>query len=172
MHFKDGRYLSLTSGPSGDAGASGGRAELHAVVETSAAGEKTFTVENFTSEWDVVNKDAEAPEDKYRLYTLLSKKPRLCVCPDYMFVVRGAAGRGCCWANWSAGRIIRRKQRRKKVPDLRSCSGENCTAGSAPTPATSSWCSSTAPDARWRNHLVKAFATKQEPTLYRIAALP
>lgn len=39
------------------------------------------------NEWDVANKDAEAPEKRYRIYTLIQTAPKLVCAPDAAFLL-------------------------------------------------------------------------------------
>ena len=123
-------------------------------------------------EYDEIRHDG-APEDRYRLYTLLNQKPRLVCSPDYLFtltavgrtkVFLGELERGTSHPEKAAAaekspgyaELFRRRMHKRFCPDAMDVFTVLVTA----------------PDAKWRDHLVKAFATKQEPTLYRVAAQP
>jgi hypothetical protein len=77
MHFEDPRFLALScQRPQWTSLAHVvAIGEQRLLIDQAAVGEKEFCVENWTSEFDIVNKEAEAPEDRFCLYTLLSQGP-------------------------------------------------------------------------------------------------
>jgi hypothetical protein len=49
---------------------------------------ETTKVVEWVNEWDVVNKAETEPEKRYRLYTLVSDKPRVIAAPDCAFLLK------------------------------------------------------------------------------------
>ena len=147
--------------------------EMRILIESAAAGEKDFWVENYTTEFSIVDKDAKLPEQRFRLYTLLAEKPKRLVCnPDFMFVMRNARG---------ARVVVGEHERGTTHPDKAAALKSVGYAELAKRKLHRRWCEEasdrfmvvvTAPDSTWRDKLIASFAKKAEPSLYRFAALP
>lgn len=57
------------------------------VIDRGAALQTGVSIRDWLGEWDVVNPEAKEPEEKFRLFTLLKKEPRLVCNPDAGFVL-------------------------------------------------------------------------------------
>ena len=61
--------------------------ETHMALDAAIRSQSGVICPQFYNEWDIVNKDATAPEQRFRLYLLLQEKPRLVCAPDAAFLI-------------------------------------------------------------------------------------
>lgn len=61
--------------------------ETHIALNQAIAAQNDASIESWINEWDIVNKDHDLPEKKYRLYSLLRETPRLICAPDAAFLL-------------------------------------------------------------------------------------
>lgn len=61
--------------------------DTHIALDEAIRGQQDAKLDGWINEWDVVNKDEQRPERRYRLYTLLRDKPRLVCVPDAAFLL-------------------------------------------------------------------------------------
>lgn len=61
--------------------------ESHLTLDRAIDSQENVELIDWVNEWDVVNKDEQRPERRYRLYTLLQEEPRLVCAPDAAFVL-------------------------------------------------------------------------------------
>ena len=61
--------------------------ESHITLDLAIAMQDFVHLDNWLSEWDVANKDEAAPEKRYRIYTLVTDKPRLVCATDAAFLL-------------------------------------------------------------------------------------
>ena len=62
-------------------------AATHITIDEAIARQQTVKLECWINEWDTLNGDEQAPEKRYRLYTLLRESPRLVCAPDAAFML-------------------------------------------------------------------------------------
>lgn len=56
--------------------------DTHIALDEAIARQDQVRLDGWINEWDVVNKDAGDPQQRFRLYTLLTEDPRLICAPD------------------------------------------------------------------------------------------
>ena len=61
--------------------------ETHIALDRALAMQEQVRLDEWLSEWDVANKDEAAPEKRFRIYTLITDKPRLVCAPDAAFLL-------------------------------------------------------------------------------------
>ncbi|MCA9124894.1 MAG: replication-relaxation family protein [Planctomycetaceae bacterium] len=61
--------------------------DTHIKLAAAIASQERVILEGFINEWDIVNKDAKEPENRFRLYTLLTDSPKLVCAPDAAFML-------------------------------------------------------------------------------------
>ena len=61
--------------------------ETHIAFDSAVAREEEVEISGWVNEWDVVNKDEQSPDKRYRLYSLLRENPRLVCAPDAAFLL-------------------------------------------------------------------------------------
>ena len=61
--------------------------ETHITLDAAIDGQQGVALLDWVNEWDIVNKDEQHPEKRFRLYTLLQEQPRLICAPDAAFVL-------------------------------------------------------------------------------------
>jgi hypothetical protein len=61
--------------------------ETHLLLDEAMAAQHEVQLVDWVNEWDIVNKDEQRPEKRFRLYTLLQEEPRLICAPDAAFVL-------------------------------------------------------------------------------------
>ncbi len=66
--------------------------ETHVRLDEAVRDDQRVELEGWFGEWDEINPTAKAPEDRFRLYTLLSEKPRLVCVPDAAFALAVSGG--------------------------------------------------------------------------------
>ncbi|MFO0945628.1 MAG: replication-relaxation family protein [Planctomycetota bacterium] len=89
VHFGDDRYYAVPFRPP--------QAELalhwlaisdtHLLMDAAIALQQDVELAGWLNEYDQVNADAESPEDRYRIYTLIRRQPRLVCAPDAAFLL-------------------------------------------------------------------------------------
>jgi hypothetical protein len=62
-------------------------AQVHILLDQAAAKMRDVTVEDWLGEWSIANPDESLPEKRYRLYTVLSERPRIVCVPDAAFLL-------------------------------------------------------------------------------------
>ena len=144
--------------------------DLHLLIDAAAARDSGFTLANWTNEYDEIQHDG-APEERYRLYTLLNQKPRLVSSPDYLFTLTSGAHTKVFFGELERGTNHPEKAAAEKSPGYAELARRKMHRRFCAEAGDKFLVLVTAPDVKWRDYLVKAFSTKQEPTLYRIAAL-
>ena len=147
--------------------------ETHLLLDAAIAGQRDVELVDWINEWDVVNKDEQLPEKRFRLYTLLQNEPRLVCAPDGAFVLsyRGFAkvyfleqDQGTSGARQVAARKLKgyaamqqSARHREKFPIINVGElGVLCIA----------------PNAGRRDALRRAFAGKAGSELWRFVAAP
>ncbi len=88
-HFDDDRFLSISSRTPEPyhLGHFLAIASTHITLDQAIAVQSTVHLEGWLNEFDVVNAQETAPEQRYRLYTLLKESPRLICAPDAAFLL-------------------------------------------------------------------------------------
>jgi Replication-relaxation len=61
--------------------------DTHIALHDAIARQEEVRLDGWINEWDTVNKDAQAPEKRYRLFTLIRETPRLVAAPDAAFLL-------------------------------------------------------------------------------------
>lgn len=61
--------------------------ETHMALDQAIAAQSDVHLEGWLSEWDIANKDESAPENHFRIYTLIREQPRLVCVPDAAFLL-------------------------------------------------------------------------------------
>ena len=173
IHFEDASYLSRSSQrPQWQHLCHWvGLSDLHLLIDAAVARETVFTLDTWVNEYDEVRPDATCPEERYRLYTLLTHKPRLVNASDYMFTLTAGEHTKVFFGEAEHGTTHPEKAAAEKSPGYAELSRRRAHRRFCPKASEKFVVLVTAPDPKWRAHLVKAFSTKQEPDLYRFAAL-
>ena len=65
--------------------------ETHIALDAAILAQRDVELVDWVNEWDIVNKDEDRPDKRYRLYTLLREEPRLVCAPDAAFVLASGA---------------------------------------------------------------------------------
>ena len=61
--------------------------DTHIALDEAIRRNPDVSVESWINEWDIVNKNEQQPEKRYRLYKLLRENPRLVCAPDGAFLL-------------------------------------------------------------------------------------
>lgn len=62
--------------------------DTHIKLDEAVAGQSEVTLDAWVNEWEIVNKDASKPEERFTLFTLLREQPKRLVCaPDAAFIL-------------------------------------------------------------------------------------
>jgi hypothetical protein len=61
--------------------------ETHITLDDAIDAQQGVALVDWVNEWDIVNKDEQQPDKRFRLYTLLQEQPRLICAPDAAFVL-------------------------------------------------------------------------------------
>lgn len=124
------------------------------------------------NEFDVVNKDAERPEDRYRLYTVCQSEPRRIVCcPDAGFLLKKGTAAKAYYVELETGSNPLQKAAAEKTPGYVSMAAQKLHTRHFPEAAEEFGVLVFAPDAPWREALRKCFRPKEGAHLYKFAAL-
>ena len=67
--------------------------DTHMKLDAAVDGQTAVELGAFINEWDVVNQDETDPQKRFRLYTLLSRSPKLVCAPDAAFLLSTAGHR-------------------------------------------------------------------------------
>lgn len=91
VHFDDDRYYAVPTRPPQAELALHWLAisETHILLDQAVALQKEVELVAWLNEYDQVNPDAQTPEERYRIYTLIRKQPRLVCAPDAAFLLAG-----------------------------------------------------------------------------------
>jgi hypothetical protein len=91
VHLDDDRYYAVPTRPP--------QAELalhwlsisetHILLDQALARQNDVELAAWLNEYDQVNPDAQTPEERYRIYTLIRRQPRLVCAPDAAFLLAG-----------------------------------------------------------------------------------
>jgi hypothetical protein len=147
--------------------------DLRIIIDSAVQRQSTVELPAFYNEFDVVNKDAEQPSERYRLYTLFSKAPRkLCCVPDAAFALRARAERvtRAFYIEIETGSNAPQKAVAEKTPGYAALAREQLHRRHFPD-ALDFRVLCFAPDTPWRDALRRAFRKNETAHLWRFAAL-
>jgi hypothetical protein len=147
--------------------------ETHITLDAAIDAQHDVALLDWVNEWDIVNKDEQQPEKRFRLYTLLQEQPRLICAPDAAFVLsyRGfnkvffvEQDRGTSGAHQVAARKVKgylaMQQQCKHCEQFPLCN------------VTSLSVLCLAPDVGRRDALRRAFAGKPGSDLWKFVTVP
>lgn len=91
--------------------------DLRILFDDAIARQEDVAMPSFFNEFDVVNKDAADPAQRYRLYTLVEQTPRrLCCVPDAAFQLTASGGARAFYIELETGSNPPRKSAAEKTP--------------------------------------------------------
>ncbi len=147
-------------------------ADLHILTDQAAARQNYATLERWINEFDVVNQNATNPADRFSLYTLIRETPKLVCIPDAAFVLRVQGFRKVFYLELERATSPTGRVAAEKSPGYFALRQQLLHKKHFPDALDDFTVLVTAPDARWRDSLRKAFATKDGAAMYRFAAMP
>lgn len=146
-------------------------ADLHITIDASVARQNIVTMPAWHNEFDVVNKDAVEPAEKFQLYTQIRKHPRLVCCPDAAFLLQAGAFRKAQYIELECGTNAPQKAAAEKTPGYAALAAQQLHRKHFPGALSSFNVLLFAPNPDWRDALRKAISKKEGATLWRVASL-
>jgi hypothetical protein len=146
--------------------------ELHMTVDTAVSLQTAVTLTGWFNEFDVVNKEAVNPAERYRLYTLLSTSPKkLCCIPDAAFSLSDGKYTKAYYLELETGSNDPGKAAAEKSPGYAALAAQFLHRRHFPAALDRFAVLVFAPHAAWRDALRRTFGRKESAHLYRFAAL-
>jgi hypothetical protein len=144
--------------------------DLHITADQSVARQAYVTLTDWANEYDVLNKEATAPAERFRLYTLIQQSPKLVCVPDCAFVLEVKGHRKAFYVELERATSAPSKVAAEKTPGYAALHQRQLHKKHFPGVLDDFTVLVTAPDARWRDALRRAFRGKPGIELYRFAA--
>jgi Replication-relaxation len=145
--------------------------DLRMVLDPAIERQSTVVMPAFFNEFDVVNKDAVEPAERFRLYTLIEREPKkLCCVPDAAFLLRVQSMARAFYVELEMGSNPAQKAAAEKTPGYAALAGKSLFRRHF-ADAADFRVLCFAPDATWRDALRRAFRTKEGMALWKFAAL-
>jgi Replication-relaxation len=149
-----------------------GLSDLRIAVFEALKQQSAVEIPEWFNEFDVVNRQAEKPQDRYRLYTVCEEQPRKIVCvPDAAFLLRKTTGAAkAYYVELETGSNPVQKAANEKTPGYAKLAEKGLHTRHFPgVGGFSVLCF--APDPQWRDFLRKCFRPKERVDLWKFAAL-
>jgi hypothetical protein len=146
--------------------------DVRITIDAAIRRQSALAMPLWFNEFDTVNKDAERPEDRYRLYTVCRREPRRIVCcPDAAFLLRKGAAAKAYYVELETGSNPPQKAAAEKTPGYASLAAQKLHLRHFPDAPGEFGVLVFAPDAPWRDVLRTCFRQKEGAHLYKFAAL-
>lgn len=147
-------------------------AEFHIRLDQAIAMQRDASLGGWLGEWDIANSDESAPHNRYRLFTLISERPRLVCVPDAAFLlcVNGFAKIHYVEVDRATSGI--NSIAHSKTPGFAALAEHNLHRRHFETNTDSFFVLSVSPTAARRDALRKAIASKRGAELWKFAAWP
>jgi hypothetical protein len=155
-----------------------GLGDVSVLVREAVASQGRVRLVDYFNEFDVINPHAHRsePHRRFKLYTLIQERPkRLVCCPDGAFALEVGAGfatRVVYYLELERGTSTPEDAAGEKSPGYAALAKEKLHLRHFEGAIDDFRVLVLAPHAQWRDSLLKAFAEKQRPELYKFAALP
>lgn len=145
--------------------------DLRILIDAAIRRQSEVAMPAFFNEFDVVNKNAEEPSERYRLYTLIAKTPKkLCCVPDAAFQLTAGGAARAFYLELETGANPPQKASAEKAPGYAALAAGQLHRRHFPE-AGDFRVLCLAPDAPWRDTLRRAFRTKDGARVWKFAAL-
>lgn len=148
-----------------------GVAEVHVILDQAAALCASVSVIGWYGEWDEVDPQAGAPQDRYRIYTLIQEKPKLVCAPDAAFALSVGQHSKVYYLEFDRGTSGIQQIAASKTPGYAAMATSRLHQRHFQTTAESFTVLHLSPTPGRRDLLRKAVATKLGAMLHRFAAI-
>ena len=146
--------------------------DTHITLDQAVAGQSAVSLDGWFNEWDTVT-DETQPERRYRLYTLLSERPRLVCVPDAAFLLAMGEHRKVFYLEQDRATSGVRQIAARKTPGYKELSKRNMQKRHFPQATLPGFTVlMIAPTARRRDALKRAIKEKPGADLWKFAAQP
>ena len=147
-------------------------ASFHILVRQAIGLQIEASLAGWLGEWDTANLKEREPHKRYRLYTLLSEKPRLICNPDAAFLLRVSQYAKIHYVEIDRGTSGIQQIAHSKTPGYAALAEKKLHGRHFATNTDSFFVLNVSPSAQRRDLLRKAIADKRGAGLWKFAAWP
>lgn len=144
---------------------------VHCIIEDAIAAQSLITMPAWYNEFDIINKDAVDPSQRYITYVLIRTQPKLCCVPDAALLLAAGTEAKAYYIELECGTNSPQKAAAEKAPGYAALAAGNLHKRHFPTAMDSFHVLMFAPTPNWRDALRTALSKRERPDLWRICSL-